>query len=83
MTQKTREHWLRRPENIRKMWRYGIVMLAALALLDLFLEPHPYFGIDGTFGFYSWYGLLTCIAMIVVAKGLALFLKRPDTYYDD
>ncbi|MEQ8664565.1 MAG: hypothetical protein RIC16_02475 [Rhodospirillales bacterium] len=78
-----REHWLRRSSSIRLMWRGGIVVLALLALLDLVVEPHPHFGIDGTFGFYSWYGLLTCVAMVVVAKGLGIFLKRPDDYYDD
>ena len=77
------EHWLRRPSSIRLMWRGGIVLLACLALLDLVVEPHPHFGIDGTFGFYSWYGLLTCVAMVLVAKGLGIFLKRPDDYYDD
>lgn len=77
------EHWLRRPSSIRLMWRGGIALLAGVALLDLVVKPYGYFGIDGTFGFYSWYGLLTCVAMVVIAKGLGIFLKRPDDYYDD
>ena len=76
-------HWLRRPETIRKLWRWGIGALIVIALLDLFLVPHPYFNIDGTFGFYSWYGLLTCIAMVIMAKVLGIFLKQRDDYYDD
>jgi hypothetical protein len=47
------------------------------------VHGHSYFWIDGTFGFYSWYGLLTCAAMVLFAKGLGVFLKRDDTYYDD
>jgi len=77
------EHWLRRPSTIRILWRAGLALLAVTALLDLVIEPHPHFGIDGTFGFYSWYGLLTCVAMVLVAKGLGILLKRPDDYYDD
>jgi len=59
------------------------VVLCALALADGFLHPHALFRIDGTFGFYSWYGLLTCTAMVLFAKALGLLLKRPDTFYDD
>ena len=76
-------HWLVRPSTIRKLWIWGIVLLAAIALLDVVLTPHPHFGIDGTFGFYSWYGFITCVAMVVGAKVLGIFLKRKDTYYDD
>ncbi len=75
-------HWLVKPENIKKMWRYGIVILAFLTLGDLALHPHPHFWVDGTFGFHSWYGFLTCLAMVLVAKGLGIVLKREDTYYD-
>ncbi len=76
-------HWLVRPATIRLLWRYGFAILAVLVLLDFAISPHPYFGIDGSFGFFAWYGLATCAAMVIVAKGLGLFLKRKDTYYDE
>lgn len=76
-------HFLVRPKTIRWLWYGGIVFLLILTLGDFFLHPHPYFGIDGTFGFNSWYGLLTCTAMVFFAKALGFFLKREDTYYDD
>ncbi len=41
-----------------------------------------YFGLDGWFGFSAAYGLLTCVAMIIVAKVLGIFLKRRDSYYE-
>ncbi len=76
-------HFLVRPNTIKWLWRWGIGLLLVLTVSDLLLHPHPYFWIDGTFGFNSWYGLLTCAAMVVFAKGLGFFLKREDTYYDD
>ena len=82
MSEIEQKHWLVRPGTIRLIWRYGFVVLAMLVLADFFLVPHPYFQIDGTFGFFSWYGLLTCIAMVIVAKALGVFIKRTDTYYD-
>jgi len=76
-------HWLVRPATIRLLWRGGLPILAVLTLADLLLTPHPYFGIDGSFGFYSWYGLLTCAVMVFFAKGLGFLLKRGDEYYGD
>ncbi len=77
------KHWLVRKKTILLLWRGGIAILLMLVLADFFIHAHPYFGIDGTFGFYSWYGLVTCIAMVLFAKALGIFLKRKDTYYDD
>jgi hypothetical protein len=34
-------------------------------------------------GFGALYGFLACAALILLAKGIGLVLKRPDTYYDD
>ena len=76
-------HRLVRPGTIRGL-RIGFgAVLAALALGDFFVHPHAGFGVDGTFGFYAWYGLGTCVAMVLFAKGLGIFLKRRDTWYDE
>lgn len=76
-------HWLVRPRTIRRLRIGGGVMLAGLVLADFLVHGHPSFGVDGTFGFYAWYGLITCMAMVLVAKGLGVLLKRRDDYYDD
>ena len=36
---------------------------------------------NSVFGFNAWFGFAACAAMIVVAKALAVLLKRPDSYY--
>lgn len=79
----TRPHWLVRPATIRKLWIGGIALLAVLVAAGPFVEGHPHFGVDGWFGFNAWFGFLSCAAMVVAAKGLGVFLKRKDTYYDD
>jgi len=79
MDEKT--HWLDQPRNIKLLWR-GFLLVLLLTVLAEFLVPmHPHFAIESIFGFNAWYGFLVCALMIVVAKGLALVLKRPDTYY--
>jgi hypothetical protein len=77
------DHWLVRKSTIRALWIGSTIMLAILVLLDLAVEHHPHFGIDGTFGFGAWYGFVACVALVLFAKGLGLILKRPDTYYDN
>ena len=77
------DHWLVRKSTIRALWIGSSIMLAILVLLDLAVEHHPHFGIDGTFGFGAWYGFVACVALVLFAKGLGLILKRPDTYYDN
>ena len=83
MNEQKELNWLVRPTTIKLLWRVGFGTLTLLVLADFVIHPHVAFGIDGSFGFYSWYGLLTCFAMIFFSKLLAIFLKRKDTYYDD
>ena len=76
------DHWLTRPDAIRRLWIVFVVVLAATVLADLAVEHHPMFGIDGTFGYGAWYGFASCVALIAFAKALGVFLKRTDSYYD-
>ncbi len=83
MTEAEKKHWLVRPETLRLFWRGGLALLALMVVGDFFVESHPISRIDGIFGFYAWFGLGTCVVMILFAKVLGVFLKRRDTYFDD
>ncbi|MDP6572566.1 MAG: hypothetical protein QGI63_07030 [Rhodospirillales bacterium] len=76
------KHWLVRRRSIRALWIVFVAVLAIVAVGDVLIHGHPYFGLDGFFAFYAWYGFLTCIGMILFAKAVGAFLKREDTYYD-
>lgn len=76
------DHWLARERTIKVLWIVVVVVLAATVSMDLVVEHHPYFGLDGTFGFGAWFGFASCVAMIVFARWLGAILKRPDSYYD-
>ena len=82
------KHWLYRSENLPKLWIIQIVILLLALLPEFFIHHHPHFEdsgftLDGGFGFYAWYGFLTCAGMVAAAKILGIFLKREDTYYDE
>jgi hypothetical protein len=83
MTGPENDHWLTRPATIRGLWVMFILVLVMLLALDLVVAHHPYFGLDGTFGFGAWFGFLSCVALVAFAKALGAVLKRPDTYYDE
>ena len=76
-------HWLLRQENIRKLWIVFIVILVMTVISGLFVHQHESFSIENSFGFFSWYGFVTCVAMVVFAKLLGIFLKRPENYYEN
>jgi hypothetical protein len=76
------DHWLTRASTIKQLRIGALVVLAATVLMDLAIDHHPYFGLDGTPGFGAWFGFAACVAMIVFANALGAVLKRPDTYYD-
>jgi hypothetical protein len=82
MNQREPDHWLVRPETIRWIWRISIVVLAITVLLQLVVKVKGYFGIDGWLGFGAAYGFLSCLAMVLVAKGLGFVLKRDEDYYE-
>lgn len=77
------KHWLERPATIAWLWRGGYAVLALLVLGEFTYHAHAYFAMDGWFGFNAAYGFLTCVAMILFAKLLGVYLKRPESYYED
>jgi hypothetical protein len=76
-------HWLDDPRHVRQLWRGFLAVLALTVAAELAVHLHPAFGIESLFGFHAAFGFIACALMIVAAKGLALWLKRPDTYYDE
>ncbi|MDJ0812777.1 MAG: hypothetical protein QNJ23_03555 [Woeseiaceae bacterium] len=75
------DHWLARPTTIKLLWRVFAVVLALTVLAQVFISVKGYFGVDGWFAFGAVFGFLSCLAMVLVAKGLGFFLKRDEDYY--
>jgi hypothetical protein len=76
------DHWLTGPASIKRLWILFIGILAATVLAESWVIGHPHFDIERLFAFNALFGFMACAAMIVVARVLALVLKRPDTYYE-
>ena len=76
------KRWLLRKENIRTLWIIFITILIVTVIAGFFVHQHESFGIEDSYGFFAWYGFITCVGMVVFAKLLGLILKRPENYYD-
>ena len=74
-------HWLDEPNNVKRLWRGFLVVLVLVVVGEFLVQMNPHFEVESVFGFNAWFGFVACAAMIVVAKALALLLKRPDSYY--
>jgi hypothetical protein len=74
-------HWLDHPRNVKRLWRSFLVVLALTVLAEVVVALHPHFAVESLFGFHAAFGFIACALMILVAKVLALLLKRPDTHY--
>ena len=77
-----KQSWLQRKSTIRRLWVAGYAVLFLTLLAELFITRKPLGALDAFFGFHAFYGFLTCIAMVALAKALGFVLKRRDNYYD-
>lgn len=70
------------------MKRYAYLALAALALSEIAIPRlvgagHAHFSFEDVPAWGSLYGLVSCIAIIVVSKLLGkVWLSRSENYYD-
>lgn len=77
------KHWLVRPETIRLLWRIFVIVLAITVLVELVVQHEAHFSVERLFGFSALFGFVACAALILIAKAIGIFLKRPDSYYDE
>lgn len=75
-------YWLDQPRNVEKIVRVLYAICAFLVLLDLFYHKHAHFAFENWFGFYAGYGFFMCVALVLIAKWMRVFLKRNEDYYD-
>lgn len=83
MDQQEEQHWLVRPDTIKKLWWGGFVILALTVAAQLVISVKGYFGVDDWPAFGAVFGFVSCVAMVFAAKLLGLLLKRPQEYYGE
>ena len=72
--------------GLLKRWFYvglALVALAEIVLPLIFGAGHPHFWFESLPAWGSFYGLISCVAIIVVSKLIGkAWLMRSEDYYD-
>ena len=82
MTDIPKRHIFDNPKNVRRV-RYAIYIVCALSLAaEIFIHRHVDHPWEVLPGFYSLYGFVACVILVLVAKELRKVLMRGEDYYD-
>jgi len=72
------------PRNVKRLLRGFYACVILLLVVDLFYHKHAIFAWEGSFGFYSVYGFVACVILVIIAKYvLRPMVMRNEDYYDD
>jgi len=82
MSGEDRKYWLDEPGNVKKIIWALFAVCTALFLADAFYHKHSHFEAENFFGFYAIFGFVVCVALVLAAKGMRIFLMRSEDYYD-
>lgn len=62
--------------SLRPLWRV-LLLVAGLALVAGAPLSHSGYG----FGFFTWFGFVSCAVLVFVARLIGFAIKRKETYY--
>lgn len=69
-------------KNVSIFLKVFYLSLFVLLGADFFIHKHDHISLGNAHEFYAFYGFISCVMLIFIAKGLRLLIKRDETYYD-
>ncbi|MDH3596674.1 MAG: hypothetical protein OEU09_05265 [Rhodospirillales bacterium] len=78
-----KKHIFDKPENVKRLLWIFYAICAGLFLIDAVFHRHVIHAWENLFGFYSVFGFVACVVLVLVAKEMRKVLMRKDNYYDD
>lgn len=82
MKETEQPRWLDRKENVTKVYWSVWAACGLLLLAELLVHKHGYFSFEEWFGFHGLFALAACVLLLLAAKALRIWLKRPEDYYE-
>ena len=77
-----KENWLDRPRSVDKIIRAVAIICLGVVAADFFYEKHGHYSWEEWPGFYALFGFISCVLLVIAAKGLRKILMRDEDYYD-
>lgn len=83
MSDHERKYWLDDRKNVNKVIYALCTICAVVFLADLFpYKHHLHSHFEYWFGFYSLFGFIACVSLVLAAKQLRKIVMRDEDYYD-
>jgi hypothetical protein len=76
------EGWLDRPGRVDLLVKLLVGLAILTVLADLFYHKHGEYGFQEWIGFDAVYGFLSCVVLVLGARGLQWLLLRREDYYE-
>jgi hypothetical protein len=77
-----KRYWLDNSRNVDRLF-WGLCGLSALSgLADFFYDKQAHFSWESWTNFSGWFGFVSCVGLVLVAKQLRKILQRREDYYD-
>lgn len=77
-----KKHFFDKPENVKRVLYALYTVCGLLLALDFIVHRHVYHSWEKLWGFYPLYGFIGCVLLVVVARGMRIFLMRAENYYE-
>ncbi len=73
-----------KPQNVKRLLYTFYTCVILLLVVDIFYRKHAIFAWESYFGFYSVYGFVACVILVILAKYvLRPIVMRKEDYYDN
>lgn len=70
------------PKNVKLLVRALYACCFILFAMDLIIHRHIYHPWEEFTGFYAFYGCLSCVVLVLIAREIRKVVMRPEDYYD-
>jgi hypothetical protein len=67
---------------MKLMLQVVAALCALLFIAEPFVHKHGEFRFEEWFGFHGIFGFVACVGLVLAAKLLRVWLKRPEDYYE-
>jgi len=77
-----KKHLFDNPQNVKRILHVLYFICAMLLGLEFVIHRHTMHNWENLWGFYSLFGFVACVTLVLIAKWMRTFLMRSENYYD-
>lgn len=84
MSEPEKKHIFDDPRNVKRIVLILFMICGLSVVAEFFVHLHPEHPWEkSVFNFYSLYGFIACVMLVLIAKMLRYFIMRKEDYYDE